>query len=107
MAQAKGDGAITWNYGNFMVVSKTLFKVIINFITVTAIVFLLVKIYTAAIRTKPPHKTHECPFCLKDIPRKATRCAFCTSDIFKDIGDLDRHRFGSNNNGDADIVVSS
>lgn len=82
---AKAHGAITWNWGSFLQTS-------INFIIISLIVFLLVKIYTTAVRIKArtPHKTHDCPFCLQAIPKKAVRCCFCTSEIVQDVNDLDR-----------------
>ncbi|KAI9206613.1 large-conductance mechanosensitive channel [Polychytrium aggregatum] len=74
--QAHSAGAVTWNWGNFLMT-------IINFILTAIILFFLLKVYTAAfIRKKVEDpKTKECPYCTKDIPIKATRCPECTGII--------------------------
>ena len=77
VAQANTAGAITWNYGSFI-------QQCINFIIIAAVVFFIVKIYSAGSGRfiKPKEKTEkECINCCKSIPCKAKRCAFCTSAV--------------------------
>ncbi|KAJ3013579.1 hypothetical protein HKX48_005665 [Thoreauomyces humboldtii] len=72
---AQKAGAVTWNWGNFL-------ATIFNFIVISVIIFMLLKIYTAARRIPPkPKTTKECTFCFKDIPLKAVRCPECTSHL--------------------------
>ncbi|KAJ3087443.1 hypothetical protein HK102_011088 [Quaeritorhiza haematococci] len=72
--QAQAVGAVTWNWGSFL-------QTVINFMIISAIVFLVVKAYTAAFRRRPIKKMKECPFCFRDIPKKAIRCPECTSSL--------------------------
>ncbi|KAJ3146061.1 hypothetical protein HDU86_000560 [Geranomyces michiganensis] len=75
VAEAQKAGAVTWNWGKFL-------STIINFIIISAIIFFLVKVYTAARRPQPkPVTTKECLFCYRDIPLKAKRCPECTSHV--------------------------
>ncbi|KAJ3184236.1 hypothetical protein HDU87_005083 [Geranomyces variabilis] len=75
VADAQRVGAVTWNWGKFL-------STIINFLIISAIIFFLVKLYTAARRPAPkPITTKPCLFCCKDIPLKASRCPECTSHV--------------------------
>ncbi|KAJ3157258.1 hypothetical protein HDU89_002670 [Geranomyces variabilis] len=75
VAEAQKAGALTFNWGKFL-------STIINFLIVSAIIFFLVKIYTAARRPAPkPVTTKPCAFCFRDIPLKASRCPECTSQL--------------------------
>lgn len=76
VAAAKQVGAVTLNYGLFI-------NTIINFIIISAAIFLVVKGMNRLQREKPVDPTtKDCPFCLSPIPIKASRCPFCTSDLF-------------------------
>ena len=76
LAEAKQAGAATLNYGLFL-------NEVINFLIITAVIFLLVKQVNRLKRQPPPPPpaTKECPRCLSNVPRKATRCAHCTSEL--------------------------
>src|SRR6266487_1519671 len=73
--RAAKDGAITWNYGNFI-------TLLINFLIVATAVFLLVRLINQL--RKPAEKVpdmKDCPACAMKIPIKARRCPHCTSDL--------------------------
>ena len=71
LAAAQQAGAVTVNYGVFIMT-------LINFFLVAFAVFLLVKginrLAPPAVTTKP------CPYCLTKIPLPASRCPACTSE---------------------------
>jgi large conductance mechanosensitive channel len=67
-ADAAKAGAITWNYGNFVIVA--------------AAVFLLVRAINKLrqpAEKEPDNK--ECPACAMKIPIKAKRCPHCTTEL--------------------------
>jgi large conductance mechanosensitive channel len=71
LAAAQQAGAVTLNYGLFLMT-------LINFFFVALAVFMLVK---AMNRLRPPTATQKpCPYCLSKIPSQASRCAFCTAE---------------------------
>jgi len=73
---ATKDGAVTLRYGNFC-------NTVINFLIISFIVFLIVKIVATMKKkeeAKPP-TTRACPHCDSQISRKATRCPNCTSEV--------------------------
>jgi large conductance mechanosensitive channel len=81
LADAKAAGAVTINYGVFIMT-------IISFIIIAFAIFLLVRYINRARRefesekaaeAEPP--TRECPHCLSRIPVDAKRCAYCTSQL--------------------------
>jgi len=78
LADAKGAGAVTINYGIFI-------NTITSFFIVVFAVFILVKNVNRFKREEqaPPAlpATKECPFCLSIIPIKAVKCGHCTSDL--------------------------
>lgn len=78
LADAKGAGAVTINYGVFL-------NSVISFLIVAFAVFLLIRAINAMQRQEaaaPPAPTEkECPFCLSKVAIKATRCAHCTSQL--------------------------
>ena len=78
LADARGSGAVTVNYGVF-------FNSVISFLIVAFAVFLLIRAINAMQRQEeaaPPAPTEkECPFCLSKIAIKATRCPQCTSQL--------------------------
>jgi large conductance mechanosensitive channel len=81
--EAKADGAVTWNYGNFIAVS-------INFMIMAAFMFVIMKMYQrfrdrrerSRQEEEPPAQTEptiRCRFCKKDVAVDASRCPWCTS----------------------------
>jgi large conductance mechanosensitive channel len=78
LAEAQAAGAVTFNYGLFIVK-------IINFIIVAFAVFLLVRMINKMRRPKEVKPgeptTKECPYCKSAIAIKASRCSFCTSQL--------------------------
>jgi large conductance mechanosensitive channel len=61
---------------------------LISFVIIAVVVFLFVVRPMAALldeikkrEKQAAPETHECPFCLNQIPIKATRCGFCTSEV--------------------------
>lgn len=77
--QAQQDGAITENYGLFIMA-------IFNFIVVAIAMFLLVQLLERLKRKKKAEKeadttTMECPYCISTISSKASRCPNCTSSL--------------------------
>jgi large conductance mechanosensitive channel len=82
LAAAKAAGAVSMNYGLFIMT-------IINFVIVAFAVFILVRSVTRMqeqfekpqpAATSAP-TTRECPYCFTTIPIKATRCPNCTSQL--------------------------
>jgi large conductance mechanosensitive channel len=77
LAAAKGAGAPTLNYGNFV-------NTVIQFLIVAFAVFMLVRqinrLKTPA-PAAPANESKDCPFCLSRIPVKASRCPHCTSEL--------------------------
>ena len=78
LAEAKGAGAVTINYGQFV-------NTVISFVIVALAVFLVIRqINKLKQKEEAPAAeptTKECPRCLSVIPIKATRCAHCTSEL--------------------------
>jgi large conductance mechanosensitive channel len=72
---AKAAGAVTINYGVFVIK-------VVTFLIVAFVVFMIIK---AMARLRPREAvaatTRECPFCLSVVPLKATRCPHCTSQL--------------------------
>ncbi|HZS60028.1 MAG TPA: large conductance mechanosensitive channel protein MscL [Gemmatimonadaceae bacterium] len=81
LADAKGAGAVTLNYGVFV-------NNIITFLIIAAAVFLLVrmisKLHMEQVAMAPPASaptTKACPYCATQIPIPAKRCPNCTSQL--------------------------
>ncbi|MEK6985130.1 MAG: large-conductance mechanosensitive channel protein MscL [Candidatus Thermoplasmatota archaeon] len=78
LAEAKANGAITWNYGAFL-------NVILEFLIVAFAIFFLIKQINRLKRKTPPPppvpaaNSRPCPECTTEIPRAARRCPHCTS----------------------------
>jgi len=76
LTQAQEAGAVTLNYGQFI-------NNVISFLIVSWAVFMIVKAFSAAKRQEAPAAaaptTRECPFCFRQIDKRATRCPECTS----------------------------
>lgn len=75
LEDAKAAGAVTVNYGVFVIK-------VVTFIIVAFVVFMLIRAM-ARLRPReaPAATTKECPFCLSVVPLKATRCPHCTSEL--------------------------
>ena len=81
LAEAQAAGAITINYGAFIIT-------IINFLIIAAVLFFAVIRPIAKIQAKKTAPvipvaptTKECSYCFSSIPIKATRCPNCTSEL--------------------------
>jgi len=82
LAAAQAAGAVTFNYGMFILK-------LINFLIVAFAVFILVRSVVKMRRTTEAPKvevkteptTKECPYCGSTISIKASRCAHCTSQL--------------------------
>jgi len=78
LADAKADGAVTINYGQFV-------NSIISFIIVAFALFILIKNMNRLKREQPAPEaaptTKFCPQCYSSIHVKASRCPNCTSQI--------------------------
>ncbi|KAI8621749.1 large-conductance mechanosensitive channel [Chytriomyces sp. MP71] len=74
IVQAAGDGAATWNYGNFI-------QTVINFILISLAMFMLVQLYSHTFLkvTKKPEalETKECEECAEPCPVAAKKCRCC------------------------------
>ncbi|KAI8842823.1 large-conductance mechanosensitive channel [Chytriomyces cf. hyalinus JEL632] len=70
--QANGEGAATWNYGNFI-------QTCINFILISIAMFLLVQLYSKAFLSKKvaPPATKPCAECAEPCPLAAKKCRCC------------------------------
>ena len=74
-ADAAKAGAVTWNYGNFVIL-------IINFLIVAFCIFLVVKAMNNLKRSPAAEPvSKDCPACMMSIPIKATRCPHCTTEF--------------------------
>ena len=80
LAQAREAGAVTINYGVFIMA-------LVAFLIIAFVIFLLIR-YINRLRREmeapkeaPAPETKECPYCLSAIPIKAIRCAHCTSEL--------------------------
>lgn len=77
LAEAQAAGAPTLNYGLFL-------NNVIDFLIVAFVIFILVREinrFTKKNQAAAVPTTHECPYCLSQIPLKATRCPHCTSEV--------------------------
>ncbi|KXS11819.1 gated mechanosensitive channel [Gonapodya prolifera JEL478] len=68
IAAAKADGAITWNYGNFL-------NTLLSFVTISLVMFGLFKIVVLFYPVPKPMK--ECPDCLGEHKIGAKVCQHC------------------------------
>jgi len=76
LADAKAAGAVTINYGVFIMA-------IVSFLIIALVVFFLIRAVNRMRRKAepPPADTKDCPYCLSKIALAATRCAHCTSEL--------------------------
>jgi len=73
LEDAKAAGAVTMNYGVFIIK-------LVTFLIVALVVFILIRLL-ARLRPAVASTTKACPFCLSVVPLKATRCPHCTSEL--------------------------
>lgn len=84
--EAKNDGAVTWNYGNFI-------QLWINFFIISLCLFSFMK-FISRIRKLQVEKSQqeesdnydnvsekECQFCFQSVDKRALKCSFCTSNL--------------------------
>ena len=75
LAAAKKAGAVTLNYGLFIMS-------LISFFIIALVIFSIVRVINK-LYPKPvaPVSTKNCPYCFSSIPLAATRCPSCTSQL--------------------------
>ena len=81
-AEAVQDGAVTWNYGNFV-------QLFINFLLMSVALFIVIKMFSTLKRKNKASAaptTKDCPMCYKDIDIRAAKCPFCTADLMGSSG---------------------
>ena len=79
LAAAQAAGAVTINYGTFVIT-------VVNLVIIAAVVFFLIvrpisRMQARKKAEEPAPATKECPYCITAIPIKATRCPNCTSEL--------------------------
>ena len=82
LAEAKGAGAATLNYGVFI-------TEVINFLIMAFVIFMLVKTMNKIAESAKPKveeepaapTTKKCPHCCSEVAIEATRCPHCTSEL--------------------------
>jgi len=77
LEEAKATGAVTLNYGLFLVA-------LIDFLIIALVLFLLLRPINKLTKKPEPvaaPTTKECPYCFSTIPLKAVRCPNCTSEL--------------------------
>lgn len=75
LSAAKKAGAVTLNYGIFIIT-------IINFLIIAIVLFFIIRAVNRLARKKEvAPSTKDCPFCFTSIDLKATRCPNCTSEL--------------------------
>ncbi|MFH0961316.1 MAG: large-conductance mechanosensitive channel protein MscL [archaeon] len=74
LAEAKAVGAITLNYGNFLMA-------VIDFVLIALAIFMVISQINRMKKKAPAPEpnTKECPHCISRIPLNARKCAYCTS----------------------------
>lgn len=73
--EARNDGAVTWNYGNFIQLS-------INFFIISLCLFVVIRFVQSMHRKKIESRAaKECPRCYSELDGRATRCAHCSADL--------------------------
>jgi large conductance mechanosensitive channel len=77
LADAQAAGAVTINYGLFLIA-------VLDFLIVAIVLFLLLRPINKLTKPAPAPvapATKECPYCYSAIAIKATRCPNCTSEL--------------------------
>ncbi|KAJ3107659.1 Vacuolar protein sorting-associated protein 11 [Phlyctochytrium planicorne] len=84
ITQAAQDGAVTFNWGNFI-------QVCINVFIISMVVFMLVKVYAATfLRKHGGGKRKPCPRCDEEVSVNAHVCKWCAHEF-----DMSNHHHGS------------
>jgi len=80
LAEAQAAGAVTINYGAFIIT-------VVNLVIIAAVVFFLIVRPVARMQARKKAEepaaptTKECPYCATSIPINASRCPNCTSEL--------------------------
>jgi len=79
LADAQAAGAVTINYGLFIIT-------VVNLVIIAGVVFFLIVRPVARMQARkkaeePAPTTKECPYCFTPIHLNATRCPNCTSEL--------------------------
>lgn len=78
LEQARAAGAVTLNYGAFLVAA-------LEFVLIAFAIFMVVRTANRLHAVKTPKATapttKSCPYCASTIPLAALRCPHCTSDF--------------------------
>ena len=77
LEEAKAAGAVTLNYGMFLLA-------LFDFLIIAIVLFLLLRPINKLTKKPEPvaaPTTKECPYCFSSIAIKATRCPNCTSEL--------------------------
>jgi len=80
LADAQAAGAVTINYGLFIIT-------VVNLLIIAAVVFFLIVRPVARMQARKKAEepaapaTKECPYCATSIPINASRCPNCTSEL--------------------------
>jgi len=80
LAAAQAAGAVTINYGAFIIT-------VVNLVIIAAVVFFLIVRPVARMQARKKAEepaaptTKECPYCATSIPINANRCPNCTSEL--------------------------
>lgn len=77
--EAQSDGAVTWNYGNFI-------QLLLNFLCIAVCLFMVMKMSQSVRRKRiSSNNTKECPKCFSEIDGRATKCAHCSTDLISSL----------------------
>ena len=80
LADAQAAGAVTINYGAFIIT-------VVNLVIIATVVFFLIVRPVARMQARKKAEepaaptTKECPYCATSIPINASRCPNCTSEL--------------------------
>ena len=72
LEEAQTDGAVTFNYGNFI-------QILINFITLSVGVFMVFQLYERLRKKEAETEARVCPECCEEIKKEAKRCKHCSA----------------------------
>jgi large conductance mechanosensitive channel len=73
--EARKDGAVTWNYGNFI-------QLVTNFLIVSICLFVIIRMMESMHRRNIESNTMKtCRHCFSVVDGRATKCAHCTAEL--------------------------
>ena len=99
LADAQADGAVTLNYGKFMLNVTNFVTVLITLILLIILLRIYVlrplkalresmyQMHLLEKRPEEPPTSRACPECLSDIPLEARKCKFCSSSVLPSLGE--------------------